>query len=128
MGRFDSEQLVAEQLIDLNGEDATLETYSTNPPDPARPWLTGVNTTTQVPVRAVFLNYSSNEAGVTYADGTEIHQDDKKILIAARGLGSVVPNLQGCVTRQDGTKYRIIKVKTLDPAGQRILHEVQGRI
>lgn len=126
MGRFDSSQLLAQRLIDLNGETATLTVFTTVTPDPDKPWLPGDSAEQDVPVRAVFLNYNDQEAGKTYADGTEIHQDDKKVLIAALGL-TIDPNLQGTITRQDGTVLRIVKVKLLDPNGQKILFEVQAR-
>jgi len=127
MGRFDSSQLLAKRLIDLNGEDAVVTVFTTTTPDPTKPWLPGESTPQDVPVRAVFLNYNTQESGKTYADGTDIHRDDKKVLIAALGL-PVDPNLQGTITRQDGTKFRVIKVKLLDPNGQKILFEVQARV
>lgn len=127
MRRFDSAQALAKRLIDLNGEAATLTVFTSTTPDPDKPWLPGDSASQDVPVKAVFLNYSLKEAGQTYGDGTEIHKDDKKILIAAIGLGAD-PNLQGTILRADGvTKLRIIRVKLLDPNGQKILFEVQGR-
>jgi hypothetical protein len=126
MARFDRAQSLAERLISLNGERAILTLFSTTTPDPSKPWLPGDSTRQDVLVRAVFLNYNTQESGRTYAEGSEIHRDDKKVLVAARGI-TVTPNLQGEITRQDGTKLRIVKVKILDPNGQKILFELQAR-
>ena len=126
MGRFDSSAALAQRLIDLNGETATLTVYTSTTPDPDKPWLSEESTEQAVPVRAVFLNYNDQDAGRRYAPGSDIQRDDKKVLIAALGL-SVDPNVQGTITRQDGSVLRIIKIKTLDPAAQKILFEVQAR-
>lgn len=126
MARFDRAQSLAERLIRLNGEQAILTLFSTTTPDPSKPWLPGDSTRQDVLVRAVFLNYNTQESGRTYAEGSEIHRDDKKVLVAAKGI-TVTPNLQGEITRQDGTKLRIVKVKILDPNGQKILFELQAR-
>lgn len=127
MRRFDSSQLLAKRLIDLNGEDAVVTVFTSTTPDPDKPWLPGESAAQDVPVRAVFLNYNTQDSGRTYADGSDIQRDDKKVLIAALGL-TADPNLQGTITRQDGTKLRVLKVKLLDPNGQKILFEVQARV
>lgn len=117
---------LAKQLIDANGEAATVTVFTTTTPDHNFPNETGVSTETVVPARAVFLNYNTKEAGTTYPDGTEIHRDDKKVLIAAKGL-SKYPNLQGTIKRANGDIFRVIKVKALDPDGPAIYFEVQAR-
>lgn len=126
MGRFDRAAALAQRLIDLNGESATLTVFASQPQDPDRPWLSGDSADAAVPVRAVFLNYNTQDAGRTYAPGSEIHRDDRKVLIAAEGL-TLDPSLQGNITRADGTVFRIVKIRVLDPAGQRILFELQAR-
>ena len=126
MGRFDSSAALAQRLIDLNGETATLTVFASQTQDPDRPWLSEDSAEQAVPVRAVFLNYNTIDAGRTYAEGSEIHRDDKKVLIAAKGL-TLDPSLQGNITRADGTVFRIVKIRVLDPAGQKILFELQAR-
>jgi len=126
MGRFDSSAALAKRLIDLNGEVVTLKLFIETLPDPLKPWIPGNSTEQDVPTRAIFLNYNTQDAGKTYADGTEIHRDDKKVLVAALLLGAD-PNLKGNIVRKDGTVFRIIKIKTLDPNGQKILFEIQAR-
>lgn len=125
MGRFDSSQLLAKRLIDLNGEAVTIKLFTTQPV-PDKPWLPEQPTEQSVSASAVFLNYNTQDSGKTYSDGTEIHRDDKKVLIAALGLTGE-PNLQGTITRADGTVYKLVKIKLLDPNGQKILYEVQAR-
>lgn len=123
MGRFDSQQALAKRLISLNGEDAIIKLQTTTEV-PGKPHLNGPTTEVVVNCKAVFLNYTTQDAGKRYEDGTEIHLDNKKVLVAAQGL-SAVPNLQASITRADGTVYRIKKIKTLDPNGQKILYEFQ---
>lgn len=125
MGRFDSSQLLAKRLIDLNGEAVTIKLFTTQPV-PDKPWLPAQPTEQSVSAKAVFLNYNTQDSGKTYSDGTEIHRDDKKVLIAAQGLTADL-NLQSTLTRQDGTVFNILKIKLLDPNGQKILYEVQAR-
>ncbi len=117
---------LAKQLIDRNGEAVTLTMYTTAIPDPDFPNEAGDSVPQNVPARAVFLNYNTQESGKTYSDGTEIHRDDKKVLMAAKGLVAD-PNLQGTITRADGTIYRIVKIKCLDPDGPSIYFELQAR-
>ena len=125
MGRFDSSHLLAKRLIDLNGESVTIKLFTTQPV-PGKPWLPEQATSQDVPAKAVFLNYNTQDSGKTYSDGTEIHRDDKKVLIAAQGLTADL-NLQSTLTRQDGTVFNVLKIKLLDPNGQKILYEVQAR-
>lgn len=117
---------LAKQLIDANGEASVVKVFTTTTPDPNFPNETGQSAETVVPARAVYLNYNAKEAGTTYPDGTEIHRDDKKVLMAAKGLIKA-PNLQGTITRANGDIFRIIKVKCLDPDGPAIYYEVQAR-
>lgn len=126
MGTFDWAVDLAKEMIDENGESAPLTVYSTTTPDPAYPNETGKSDETVVPARAVFLNYNAQESGQTYSDGTTIHRDDKKVLVAAKGLVAD-PNINGIITRANGDVFRIIKIKQLDPAGDKIFFELQAR-
>ena len=117
---------LAKQLIDANGEQVSLKLFQTATPNVLFPNEVGVSTFTILNARAVFLNYKGSEAGVSYKDGTEIHREDKKVLMAAKGL-SQPPNLQGSITRANGSVYRIIQVIGLDPDGTNIFFEVQVR-
>lgn len=125
MAAFDWAVNLAKQLIDANGEAVTLKLF-TSVDGAAGPWETQPSTEQTLNARAVFLNYSDKTAGQTYTDGTEIHRDDKKVLLAAKGL-TFLPNLQGAIVREDGTEFRLIKIKCLDPGAQKIYFEMQAR-
>jgi len=125
MGTFDWAVKLAEELIAKNGEAVVITRHETVV-DPAKPHLPAADAPTTVDGRAVFLNYNTQEAGKTYAPGSEILRDDKKVLLAASSQLSDV-GLNGTITRADGTIFRVIKVKQLDPSGQKILYEVQAR-
>jgi hypothetical protein len=125
MGAFDWAVDLAKQLIDANGEAVVLKLF-TSVDGAAGPWETQPSTEQSLNARAVFLNYNTKEAGQTYTDGTEIQRDDKKVLLAAKGL-TFSPNLQGAIVREDGTEYRLIKIKCLDPGAQKIFFEIQAR-
>lgn len=126
MAAFDWAVNLAKQLINANGEAVTLTLYATSAPDGNFPNETQPSVPFNDSARAVFLNYSTKEAGTTYGDGNEIHRDDKKVLVAADGL-EFDPNLQGTITRADGLMFRIVKVKCLDPGNQKIYFELQVR-
>lgn len=126
MGRFDSAQKLAQKLIAKYGETSKLTVFTTID-DPDKPWLSGQAGEQSVFVRAVYLNYDNMDAGMTFSEGSEIQRDDKKVLIAAKGL-PIDPNLQGTITRADGRVLRIVKMKLLDPDGQKILFELQARV
>ena len=126
MGTFDWAVDLAKQLIDANGESVTLKVFTTALPDTNFPNEQGDSTEQTLTARAVFLNYRAQDAGQTYKDGSEIHRDDKKVLMAAKGL-TFNPNLQGNLQRADGSIYRIIKVVALDPDGPKIYFELQAR-
>jgi len=126
MGTFDWAVDLAKELIDRNGEPVVMKVFTMVLPDPNFPNETGDSAEQVIPARAVFLNYSGKEAGKAYADGTEIHRSNKKVLVAAKGL-TAEPNMQGEIARASGAKYRIVSVKGLDPDGTSIYFEVQAR-
>lgn len=117
---------LAKELIDRNGEPVVMKVFTTVVPDANFPNETTDSSELVINARAAFLNYSGKEAGKAYADGTEIHRSDKKVLVAAKGLVAE-PNMQGELTRASGAKYRIVSVKGLDPDGASIYFEVQAR-
>lgn len=125
MGRFDSSAALAKRLIDLNGEDVTVTTFSATPADPTKPWLAATNASSAATTRAVFLNYDTADGGKQYANDTEVHKEVKKVLLAANGL-TVAPSPQGTIERQDGTTFRMASVKLLDPGGQKVLYEIEA--
>lgn len=129
MARFDSAIKVAQRLIAKNGQDAILRRYSDAPaPDGDKPWRTGSPSSSGVPVRAVFLNMG--DMGERYMQGTEVQIGDKLVLIAGGDLAEP-PDLRDRIHRDGGGPddegWSIIKVVSLDPNGQQVLHQLQVR-
>lgn len=82
-------------------------------------------TTTSSTAKAVFVGFGANEFGKTFSAGNLVEINDKKILWPAGGTAPVIGDR---VTRADGTVYRILGVKTVDPGGIAVIHILQGRI
>lgn len=90
--------------------------------------VTGVSTgdsTRSQTAQVILLDYSLQESGQQYADGSQIRLGDKKIVIAAKGL-TWTPSL---VTRvQVGSDlWQIVNIKSSDPAGTPLVYFCQGR-
>lgn len=128
MGQFDQEIEMALELIAENGEDAELKVLTTT--DGPNPWDAGVPAEQVLTAKMVFLNFASQSnalsTGERYFEGTLIHAGDKKVLLAAKGL-AFAPNINALVTRADGTVWKIVQLKGLDPNGQKILYTMQAR-
>src|SRR5690606_37452542 len=130
MARFDRAIQTALKLIKKNGEDTQLIVYTQQVDDPAKPWNGGEPTEQMLTARMVFLNFTeqgtSMNAGERYFEGSLIQQGDKKVLLAAAGL-VFDPQLNGELVRKDGTIWKIVQMKLLDPNGQKILWTLQVR-
>lgn len=128
MGVFDGEQKDALELITEFGEDAVLTVFTTTAG--ANDWDAGVPTEQTLTARMVFLNFSSQSNstgnGERYFEGSLVHVGDKKVLLAALGL-AFAPNVNALITRADGTVWKIVQMKGLDPNGQQILYTIQAR-
>lgn len=127
MGVFDSDIQTAKDLIDENGEDAVIRRTvpGARPiPDP-EPWKPVAPSISEVPVRAVFLNYNIQGAGEPYVDGSLIKTGDKKVLVAAADIQDITAS--DIIIRANGDKYKIVIPKLLDPNGQKILWTLQAR-
>lgn len=128
MGVFDGEQKDALELVTEFGEDAQLTVMTTT--DGANPWDTGVPSEQVLTARMCFLNFASQSdatgTGERYFEGTLIHAGDKKVLLAALGL-AFAPNINALITRADGTVWKVVQMKGLDPNGQKILYTMQAR-
>lgn len=125
MAAFDSDIQTAKELITENGEIATVRRVIPGVPDPAAPWKPVVPTITEIPVSAVFLNYSMQSSGELHVAGSLIKTGDKKVLIAALDLPDLTVSDQ--IIRADGTVYKVVNAYLLDPNGQRILWTMQVR-
>lgn len=125
MGVFDEDIESARELIAESGEDCSIKTVRPGVADPTRSWEAVPSVETNVQVKAVFLNYKLAQSGEAYTNGSLIKTGDKKVLIAAASIFEILQSDH--VVRANGDVYKIQNVKTLDPNGQHILHELQVR-
>lgn len=130
MARFDRAIQTALKLIKKNGEDTQMTVYTQQVDDPTKPWNGGEPTERALTARMVFLNFTeqstSTNAGERYFEGSLIQQGDKKVLLAAAGL-AFDPQLNAELKRKDGTVWKIVQMKLLDPNEQKILWTLQVR-
>lgn len=128
MARYDSARQLAERLIAKDGEVAELKVLTAVAG--ANAWDTGVPTEQVQAVRMVFLNFpsigNSGNSGERYFENSLIQGGDKKVLLAAKGL-DFPPDLNALVTRADGSIWKIVQFKNLDPNGQQIIYTLQVR-
>lgn len=124
MGQFDGEIQTAVELIQENGELATLTVMTTT--DGPNPWDAGVPTEQTAEAPMVFLNFKGSNSGETYWNGMLVQQGDKKVLLAAAAT-ALAPNLNALITRADGTRWKVVNLTRLDPNGQQILYTMQVR-
>lgn len=107
------------KLLTKFGASGTLTKRTEGSYDPA----TGSNTITETSytVKSVLLNYKFSEMNDT---DSLIQAKDRKIIMQAT---TVTPDTSDAFTF-NGTAYRIINVKTLNPAGTSVIHELQVRV
>lgn len=129
MTRFNSAASLARKLIDKNGQQAILRRYvDASVPNPDQPWRAGSAAFEDVSVSAVFLDAS--DLGQEYATSSEVHVGQKLALIAGDSLVEA-PGLRDRLYRDGGGSaddgFAIVGITTLDPNGQKILHELRLR-
>lgn len=73
----------------------------------------------------ILLDYTLQESGAKYAEGSQVLAGDKKILIAAQGL-EWAPKLTSRITA-DGAVWQAVNIKVSNPAGTPLVYEIQGR-
>lgn len=132
MARFDKFIALAQRLIAKNGQETILRRFSDAPvPDPDKPWRTGSAEPDDITVNAVFLNFGDlGRAGERYMPDTQVQRGDKLVLIAGGDL-SATPELRDRLYREGGGPedegFSIVNIQTIDPNGQRVLHQLQVR-
>ncbi|MCY1388624.1 hypothetical protein D9M71_33990 [compost metagenome] len=115
---------VALELIGEFGQTGTLTDVTPGSYDPVTGETTGDATLAQS-AQMILLDYTLQESGVKYADGSQVQSGDKKILIAAKGL-EWPPRLSTRVAA-DGADWQVVNVKEANPAGTPLVYELQGR-
>lgn len=110
------------KLITKFGASGTLIKRAEGAYDPA----TGSNTVTETSytVKAVLLNYSYKDSNQLNQPSSLIQVNDRKIIMQAT---TATPDVSDTFTFNSVT-YRVLSVKTLNPAGVAVLHELQVRI
>lgn len=132
MARFDKFIALAQRLIAKNGQDTILRVFGDAPEaDGDKPWRTGAPSSSDVTVKAVFLNFADlGRAAERYMTGTDIQTGDKLVLIAGGDLAEA-PALRDRLYREGGGAsdpgFGIVAIETLDPNGQKVLHKLQVR-
>lgn len=125
MAFYDDMAAVALELITEFGSEQTLRDVTAGVYDD----ITGTWTTPPGEIsqsaQVILLDYTSHESGQQYADGAQIKQGDKKIIIAAQGL-AWPPTL---TTKVDvgGVLWQIVNIKEANPAGTPLVYFCQGR-
>lgn len=102
------------------GQSVTLSKVTPGTYDPVTGETTGAATATQA-AAAVLLDYSLQESGAKFADGSQVRVGDKKCLIAADGL-AWAPDEATTLTDAAGVVWQIEKLRTLAPSGLAILY------
>lgn len=123
MAAFDDDIQTAKELIAENGEISKVRRTTPGVPDPAAPWKPVVPTTVEVEVAAVFLNYNFQSSGELYVGGSLVKSTDKKVLVAALDIQDITPS--DSLVRADGSVWKVVNAKLLDPNGQKILWTLQ---
>jgi hypothetical protein len=104
----------AQRLLALFGQSVTLSKTTPGAYDPVTGETTGATTATQTAF-SVLLDYSLQESGAKFADGSQVRVGDKKCLIEAKGLAWAPDELTTLTA--GGVIWQIEKLRTLAPAG-----------
>lgn len=113
---------MAEEMIREYGREAVL--VSLEPKTGASAWIEAKPVESKHDCMAVFTRYDEE-----YFEGTLVHAQDRVALVAAKGMGSFVPNLNGeiRVTNPDAA-WKIRAVGKIQPAEQYILYRFLVRL
>jgi uncharacterized protein RhaS with RHS repeats len=111
-------------VVEEIGELITLTLEQPGEYDPVTGETTPGVTLSQT-ARAILDNYTLQSSGTQYADGSMIKRDDKKIFFGAAGL-EWPPTLSVKITAA-GQVWQIVSISTLNPTGDVLAYEIQGR-
>lgn len=121
LGVFDRQKETARAKIAKYGQVVDLVTYADPvPPDGTKPWDVADSVESVQSVSALFLAFDQ-----ALVNGTTIHEGDRKVYVAAKGLASP-PVLNGAL-RIAGETWQIVRVEPFSPNGEDILYTLQVR-
>ena len=130
MAQYDRAIATALKLIKKFGGDTELTVHTSTAADASKPWRAGAPAEQKLTARMAFLNFSSQGnsegSGERYFEGSLIQQGDKKVLLAAAGL-AFDPALNAELKRKDGSIWKVVQMKLLDPNEQKVLWTLQVR-
>lgn len=113
----------AAALLDNFGQTVTLTKVTPGYYDPAT-GMTWPDSELSQTVKAVLLDYSLQESGAQFADGSMIRVGDKKCLIAPNV--SWAPDEATKLTDAAGTVWQIDNLRILAPAGVPVLYTARA--
>lgn len=123
-GFYERMAATALRLITRFGQAGTISDVTPGTYDPATGATTGDTPISQT-AQMILLDYSLQESGAKYNEGTQVLAGDKKILIAAQGL-AWAPMMTSRVTA-DGAVWQVVNIKVSNPAGTPLVYEIHGR-
>lgn len=112
------------RLITRFGQSGTISDVTPGTYDSATGVTTGDTPISQT-AQMILLDYSLQESGAKYNEGTQVLAGDKKILIAAQGL-AWAPMMTSRITA-DGAVWQAVNIKVSNPAGTPLVYEIHGR-
>lgn len=122
---YDRMAATALRLIARFGSEQTLRDVTTGVYDAVDgKWTTPPGPIEQ-PAQLILLDYTLQESGLMYAEGSQIQKGDKKIIIAAKDLAW--PPALTTKVDVDGVLWQIVNVKEANPAGTPLVYFCQGR-
>lgn len=124
MAFYDDMAAVALELITEFGLAGTISDVTPGTYDPESGTGTG-DTPISQPAQMILLDYTLQESGAKYNEGTQVLAGDKKILIAAQGL-AWAPMMTSRVTA-DSAVWQVVNIKVSNPAGTPLVYEIHGR-
>lgn len=124
MAFYDDMAAAALELITEFGQTGTLSDVTPGTYDPVTGETTGDTPISQTG-QLILLDYSLQESGAKYNEGSQVLAGDKKILLAASGL-SWAPLMTTRITA-DGDAWQVVNIKVSNPAGTPLVYEVHGR-
>lgn len=124
MAFYDDMAAVALELITEFGQVGTISDVAPGTYDPATGATTGDTPITQT-AQMILLDYTLQESGAKYNEGTQVLAGDKKILIAAQGL-AWAPMMTSRITA-DSDVWQVVNIKVSNPAGTPLVYEIHGR-
>lgn len=116
-------ELAAGLLLEF-GQTVTLSRTVPGSYDPVTGTTTGDVEQAQT-ARAALLDYSLQESGAKFADGSMIRTGDKKCLIEAHGL-AWAPDETTILTDATGVAWQLERIQTVAPSGAAVLHKANG--